>query len=61
MSKSLGNGVDPMEVIEKYGADFFATSYLQEAHRDKIYASVLKKSKRRGTLPIKFGMLLVLH
>src|SRR5699024_8081579 len=21
MSKSLGNGVDPMEVIEKYGAD----------------------------------------
>ncbi len=21
MSKSLGNGVDPMDVIEKYGAD----------------------------------------
>ena len=21
MSKSLGNGVDPLEVIEKYGAD----------------------------------------
>ena len=21
MSKSLGNGIDPMEVIEKYGAD----------------------------------------
>lgn len=30
MSKSLGNGVDPMDVIEKYGADalrfFLATS-----------------------------------
>ena len=29
MSKSLGNGVDPMDVIEKYGADslrFFLTT-----------------------------------
>lgn len=44
MSKSLGNGVDPLEVIEKYGAD--AMRYMistAAAQRVRIYASAGKR------------------
>ncbi len=30
MSKTLGNGVDPIEVIEQYGADSMRFSVLSE-------------------------------
>ena len=56
MSKSLGNGVDPMDVIEQYGADslryFLATG---SSHgQDLRYTT--EKLKQYGTLPIRFGM-----
>ena len=58
MSKSLGNGVDPMDVIEQYGADSLALFPDDRRRlRDRISASVCKKWNPSGTLPIKFGML----
>ena len=62
MSKSLGNGVDPMDVIDKYGADSLRYFLInRKLHQVKIYVSARKKSNRLGTLPIKFGMPLVLR
>ncbi len=43
MSKSLGNGVDPMDVIEKYGADALRYFLSTGAHQVKIYVSAWKK------------------
>ena len=43
MSKSLGNGIDPMEVIEKYGADAMRFFLSTEVHQVKIYASAWRK------------------
>ncbi len=36
MSKSLGNGVDPLEVIDKYGADSLRFSLLQGVDRKSV-------------------------
>ena len=57
MSKSLGNGVDPMEVIEKYGADAMRFMLSTEAHQDMTCVSIGRRWSRLETLPIKFGML----
>lgn len=58
MSKSLGNGVDPMDVIEKYGADSLQLLFIDRfIHQDRTCVSTGKKLSRLGTLPIKFGML----
>lgn len=61
MSKSLGNGVDPMDVIDKYGADslryFLATG--SSPGQDLRFS--YEKWNRLGILPIKFGMPPVLH
>ena len=59
MSKSLGNGVDPMDVIDEYGADslrYFLATGSSPGH-DLRYST--EKLKRYGTLSIKFGMRLV--
>ena len=62
MSKSLGNGVDPMDVIDKYGADalryFLSTGSVS---RSGFSFLASRKWNLSGTLPIKFGMLPVLH
>ncbi len=61
MSKSLGNGVDPMDVIDKYGADSCAISWQPEVHRDRISVSAMKKWNPHGISQIKFGTPPVLH
>lgn len=55
MSKSLGNGVDPMDVIDQYGADSCVTSYLRAALQARTFVIVRKKSKQFGISPIRFG------
>lgn len=57
MSKSLGNGIDPLEVIDKYGADAaaFFISYGQFC-RKRYAASIGKKQRLIGILPIRYGM-----
>ena len=39
MSKSLGNGIDPLEVIEQYGADALRLTLITEMHREMTCAS----------------------
>lgn len=56
MSKSLGNGVDPMDVIDEYGADslrYFLATGSSPGH-DLRYST--EKLSQCGTLSIKFGM-----
>ena len=36
MSKSLGNGIDPLEVIDNYGADALRFMLQQETHPEMI-------------------------
>ncbi len=57
MSKSLGNGLDPMEVIEKYGAD--ATRFMLSTGINRAMTCAFAGSgwNRPATLPIRFGML----
>ena len=57
MSKSLGNGVDPMDVINEYGADSLRYFLQQDRHQVMICVIQLKKWNQYGTLSIKFGML----
>ena len=48
MSKSLGNGIDPLEVIDKYGADAqFAISYAHEASPEIHIEAVFEKLYER--------------
>lgn len=57
MSKSLGNGIDPMDVIDMYGADslrFFLTTNTAPG-MDLRYDE--EKLNQLGTLLIRFGML----
>lgn len=61
MSKSLGNGVDPMDVIDKYGADSLRYFVATGSSPTRICASAMKKWNRPGILPIKFGTPPVLH
>lgn len=37
MSKSLGNGIDPLDIIEKFGADALRLSFLAHIHSGKDY------------------------
>ncbi len=55
MSKSLGNGVDPMDVIDEYGADslrYFLATGSSPGHD----LSLRSKVEWCGTLSIKSGM-----
>lgn len=57
MSKSLGNGVDPMDVIDEYGADslrYFLATGSSPGH-DLRYST--EKLNQFGILLIKYGML----
>lgn len=55
MSKSLGNGIDPLEVIDKYGADAlrFTLANGNSPGNDMRYSD--KKSKRAATLQTSSG------
>lgn len=55
MSKSLGNGIDPLEVIDKYGADAlrFTLANGNSPGNDMRYSD--KRSKRAATLRTSSG------
>jgi len=36
MSKSLGNGIDPIEIIDKYGAEDLGSEYGEKWWKEKI-------------------------
>ena len=55
MSKSLGNGIDPMDVIEKYGADASVGSFQTVLHQVKTCASLTRKWMLHGTSLTRFG------
>ena len=55
MSKSLDNGIDPIEVIEKYGSRHPALSLTTEVTLAMICASTGRRSKTPGTSPIRSG------
>ena len=56
MSKSLGNGVDPLEVIEEYGADTLRFMLITGNTRVMTCAFNSKGWKRLGISLIRFGM-----
>lgn len=53
MSKSLGNGVDPMDVIDKYGADALRFSQQHQLVLEWIFVMMKKKFLLTGILLIK--------
>jgi valyl-tRNA synthetase len=55
MSKSLGNGIDPMDVIEKYGADALRWFCQMVLHQVKTSVSLMKKWMLLGTSLTKSG------
>ena len=61
MSKSLGNGVDPMDVIDKYGADSLTLLLINRLITRSRLTFLTEKVESIGTSPIKFGMHLVSH
>ncbi len=49
MSKSLGNGIDPMDVIDKYGADPMVQPQV------KTFVSPIRRWMQPGTLSTRSG------
>ena len=56
MSKSLGNGIDPMDVIENMAQMRYVGSYQMVQHLVKMFVLVMKKWMLLGTLSIRSGM-----
>ena len=57
MSKSLGNGIDPLEVIDQYGADalrFMLVTGNSPGNDMRFYP--WKELKQLETLQINYGM-----
>lgn len=61
MSKSLGNGIDPLEVIEQYGADAMRYMISTGSTRVRIFVSAGNAWSRLVTLRTKYGMHRVLR
>lgn len=59
MSKSLGNGIDPMDVIENMAQMRYVGSYQMVQHLVKMFVLVMKKWMLLGTLSIRSGMQVV--
>ena len=59
MSKSLGNGIDPLEVIDKYGADALRFTLVANNAPGNDMRFYWERVRQAVTLPIKYGMLLV--
>ena len=60
MSKSLGNGIDPLEVIKEYGADALRFALVIGSTPEMICVSQMRKFVLPATLPISYGMQLAL-
>ncbi len=56
MSKSLGNGIDPLEVIDKYGADALRLSLVTGNAPGNDMRFYWKRWNPAGILPTRFGM-----
>ncbi len=56
MSKSLGNGIDPMDVIEKYGADALRWFLSNGSAPTRMFASLMRRWMRLGTSSTRFGI-----
>ncbi len=57
MSKSLGNGIDPLEVIEQYGADALRMTLITgNAPGNDMRFYYMSGWRRTGILPIRSGM-----
>ena len=57
MSKSLGNGIDPLEVIDQYGADALRLTLVTgnaPGNDMRFYMGACRG--HAGTLQIKYGM-----
>ena len=59
MSKSLGNGIDPMDVIEKYGADALRWFLSNGSAPGQDVRSLTRKWMLLGTLLTRSGTSLV--
>ena len=55
MSKSLGNGIDPLEVIEKYGADALRMTLITGNAPETICAFTGSGWRPAGTSPTRSG------
>lgn len=55
MSKSLGNGIDPLEVIEKYGADTLRFMLITGNTPGNDMRFTGNAWKAPATLPTRFG------
>ena len=56
MSKSLGNGIDPIEVIEQYGADTLRFSLITGTTPAMMCVSIWTRWRTLETLPTRSGM-----
>jgi valyl-tRNA synthetase len=56
MSKSLGNSSDPLDLIEKFGADGVRVGLLLSALQETISCLMKNCVTKVKRLPIKFGM-----
>ena len=57
MSKSLGNGIDPLEVIDKYGADALRLTLITGNAPGNDMRFYWERGNPAVILPIKYGML----
>ncbi|MFR3321092.1 MAG: class I tRNA ligase family protein [Lachnospiraceae bacterium] len=56
MSKSLGNGIDPLEVIDKYGADALRLTLITGNAPGNDMRFYWEEWRPAGTLPTRYGM-----
>ena len=57
MSKSLGNGIDPLEVIDKYGADALRFTLITGNAPGNDMRFYWERVRPVEILPIRYGML----
>ena len=56
MSKSLGNGIDPLEVIDKYGADALRMTLITGNAPGNDMRFYWERVEAAATLQIRYGM-----
>ena len=56
MSKSLGNGIDPLDEVETYGADALRFTLIDGVTKGNDLRYSSDKVKKHQILQIKYGM-----